>query len=533
MKSDTTHPAIRIHAFEFGIPEDSHATGKPPRFQDIRMTAGFPVSAVRTARLAALSVRRNDLWRLIDPAASDGAILVWPACPPLKRIRLATDDEVEDSPATRVISLIRTAYPAVPAGRWRASLNARSIVVAESEWERHAPSLVRRAPALLRRDFDAIFGAHDDALMDLHDQGDVAEFAVRDHARSPTVCLRQSMMCERPLTLGPEAIGNEADFWSLAADALCSLPVERRGRVSLASGFAPPFVQNTIRFVPSCVNSVAAPIRLDREPSPSHTRLCVQQSAGCSAFGRLLVASTPLDDVTGVDELHCSLSGRNGSLPTLVREISHHFGDRAAELATWLGAMSRDDRPSVQLSLDLLEGCARIAFCLPAEGPVGSWRDHLVEKCEDRLLQIAIDAGYLGVAELRCLQTSPALSNLVQRIIETRPHAIVSRLQISLTMLAHGGAAEARLLDGCLRAFVPSRWSAGDWLVQFDQEWAIHRAIAALRTAHRSGQPEPADLERRLLNRLSCVTLDLRRPSGKTPVPMLPQILDQSARQPA
>src|SRR5690242_9282601 len=124
--SDTARDTIRIHAFEFGTAEDGLGRGKPSRYHDIRMTAGFPVSAMRTARLATLSIRRNDLWRLVDPAAIDGAILVWPACAALERVRLTTADaDAIDSPATRVISLIRTECPGSPAGRWRTSLNAR------------------------------------------------------------------------------------------------------------------------------------------------------------------------------------------------------------------------------------------------------------------------------------------------------------------------------------------------------------------------------------------------------------------------
>src|ERR1043166_1100701 len=150
--------AVRVHAFEFGSAFGGAAPGSGPRFHDLRMTANFPPCAVRHVRLGGLGVRRDDLWRLLNPASSDGAVLVWPASPAEEAVSFASGPgEPEDDRAMRVISLIRVTCPDARAARRRALLNVRSIAIAEDDWQQHAPRLLMQAPELLRSDFDAIF----------------------------------------------------------------------------------------------------------------------------------------------------------------------------------------------------------------------------------------------------------------------------------------------------------------------------------------------------------------------------------------
>jgi hypothetical protein len=530
--------AVRVHAFEFGTPLDGRGSGGS-RFRDLRVTNGFPASAAWRARLGGLDVRANDLWRLVHPAAGDGAILVWPACPARKAVRAAVDgDEAAGSPATRVISLIRVDFPSIRAARWRASLNARSIVVAEEDWQHFAPSLAARAPAILRTEFDAIV-ANGGGWLRLPELSIAAPSCDPDNEASSATILLRSMISRRPFEIGRDDIESESAFWALAAGALAALPAKARGDLSLASGFAPPFVPNAFRYVPiPCAPAGrridgAVPGAVSQRHDASRNTPPNPTSPQCAAFGQLLSGTAAVRGPSGVDELCTALSGPKGPPYDLIREIARQFGDRAGEIARQLYESNQSDWNS-PLDLDLLDGVANVARCLPVEGSAAAFRARLLDRCEDHLIGCFAGNGFLCASDLRRLQTSAALAALVRRIIERRPHAIVARLQVSLTMLAHGEPAAVELLDDCLRVLLPPRWPANEWLALFDQEWTVQRALATLRRAQgQLAEDEFARLEGGVLNRLSCSTFVAERSRRLDLVRTAPQVQDRPVKHPA
>lgn len=506
---------VRIHAFEFG----SSPRAGDSRFHDLRATSGFPASAAWRARLGGLGVRTPDLWRLIHPATADGAIIVWPASPALKLVPPEVDnDDTPDSAATRVISLIRVDVPNVRAARRRAALNVRSIATSEQDWQHYAPALAVRASALLRTEFDAIV-ANDGMRLQLPD------VARREDARNPGLAAE---IAQRPIVLSRHHAASECEFWELAAEALALLPGETRGRLSFASGFAPPFALEAVRYVPCALVSNHPDINdVDLEediaPAGAHRRLAAPDRFPSTG-------SSP----ESLAKLCAVLSNENGMPLDLINYIARYFGGETREIERQLHAAGRSDRQPAPLSLDLLDDVVRMAFHLPVDGSAAGLRTLILGKCEDHLIGCFARNGFLGAEDLRRLQSSPVLAALVRQVIEERPHTIVARLRVSLTMLAHSGSGAVELLDACLRVLLPPNWPASDWLALFDADWEIRRALAVLRRAR---GPIPASefvrVEGALLDRLSCGTLTAEPARRRCQVRMLPQISSGPVRHPA
>jgi hypothetical protein len=473
-RTDNAGGMVRIHAFEFG---SLHAreSGESLQFHDLRMTHGFPASAAWRARLGGLDVRAKDLWRLVHRDCSDGAIIVWPACPERKRVRLAIEeDDAVDSPATRVISLIRVSFPAVRAARWRASLNVRSIAVAETDWQRYAPALAARAPSLLRTEFDRIIAADREVRVRLPDVPD----AIMSRAASTSAALLHSMASRRPIELGRDEVESESDFWGLVAKALAALPAEVSAQLSIASGLARPFLPEAVRYVP---------------------------------------------DTENVDTANSAK-----------RDIVKDLGIHAREIVRQFCESSAAHQPSALSNLDLLDAIASVGSCPPSADSSALSRERVLAECEDCLIACFARDGFLRAAELHRLRSSPVLAALAQRAIDGRPHAIVARLQVSLTMLAHAGAGVGEILDDCLRVLLPPRWPASEWLDLFDADWAVRRALTVLRWARgQIPEHEFTDIERALVNRLSCSTLPNERAHRRALACVLPAALDRPIKHPA
>ena len=430
--------AIRIHAYEFGDRIDARQSGSA--FQDLRATENFPASAIWRARLGAINIRRADLWRLLDTATVDGAIVVWPMSPADAFEPVFGGKQSTSHVATRVISLVRLSHPNVRAARSRASLNVRSIAVEEQDWRQHAPSLVALAPNLLRNEFDALFEFEPGRELYLPRRRQVPPQPTEHRASSPASLLLGRMGCGAPVRLGRETFETESEFWKSAAESLGHLTGEMRGQVSLASGFAIPFA-------PAAV--------------------CYSQ-----------------------DEHH---SSRRFDASGAARELA--------------GGNDGDREP---FGLDRLDRLADLAFGLSQNGPAATWNARTLQQCENDLLSHLSVNGFLLPDELAQIEQSPALAALVRRIVERRPHAIVARLQTSLTILASFGAEAAPCIDHCLRKLLPPQWSAAQWLALFEEEWIIRRGLDAVQRARQLPHGDKADLERALLSRLACATLSAK-----------------------
>ena len=138
--------------------------------------------------------------------------------------------------ATRVISLVSVDCPVVRSARSRASLNVRSIAFEEGDWQRHAPGLVAVAAKLLRNDFEWLIESGSATDLCLPPENGTGARTTGDLATPTATLLLESMISRCPIRLGREAVETETGFWNLAAECLRRLPVEMRGRVSLASG---------------------------------------------------------------------------------------------------------------------------------------------------------------------------------------------------------------------------------------------------------------------------------------------------------
>lgn len=472
---------IRVWAYEFGDCPDPAGTGRQLEFRDLRASGEFPASALSAARLMAITIRRADLWRLIDPGAGDGAIVVWPGPPARDREPGTERYSTRKTIATRVISLVRVDHPEVVSARGRASLNVRSVVFAEEAWRRHAGSLLMRAIHILRHEFEAVVGSR--APVELH-VSDCNPARTGHTASADAGLLRQVMTNGTPIRLGRDAFESASAFWTSASEALRHCSRDEREHVSLACGFTAPFGPAAICYSPARQTGSATAVGCLVDAAPHGA------SAERRLGGRLI-------------QLHGPENG----------------GDRPAG-ASRPGApvsMSHSETAGHDGNADFL---GRLQECVSAAlrfrpGQEAARRARALAACEADLLGHLAQNGFFRPSELTRIQQSPSLSALIRHIIDSRPHAIFSSLQTSLTILAAFGPATAACVDECLRKFLPPAWPATELLVSIAQRWALRQALVAVQRAGRIAAHEATELRDMLLARLSCDTLAVPRPAAR------------------
>jgi hypothetical protein len=465
-KEERPAELIRVWAYEFGDCPDPLAVGRQLEFRDLRASCEFPGSALSHAQLMAITIRRADLWRLIDPAASDGAIVVWPSSPPRNPGPGCGWRSPIETIATRVISLVRVEHPGVVPARRRASLNVRSVVFAEDAWRRHAGSLLTQAIHILRVEFDAAIDSQ--IPVDLSVGPRHAPFA--NHVLPDEVgLLRQAMTSGASVRLGQDAFKTESAFWTSASEALRHTAFEARESVSLAYGFAEPYV-------------------------PARICCSLTHHKGSTTAVECLVGDEP-----------AFLHAERGSAGRLVQLHARHRepGERAvaAPDPAAQASPSHSDGACNSNVLDRLEERVRVALRFPPGDETASGRAPSLLDCEGDLVRHLALNGFLLPHELDLIQQSPALSALVRHIIDSKPHLAFSRLQISLTILAACGPA---ILDECLRKLLPPAWPATELLESITQRWALRQALSAIERADGLAAQHAAELRDMLLARLSC-----------------------------
>jgi hypothetical protein len=470
---------VRVWAYEFGDRPDSLVAGWEPEFQDLRASQEFPGSALAHAQLLPINIRRGDLWRLIDPAASDGAMVVWPISPARDFGPGTAHRTSIENIATRVISLVRVTCPNVRSARARAALNVRSLAVAEEAWRMHADVLLSRAEHLLRHEFETVIGSQIPFDLQL-----AAGRATPLDNSDPCSNMLQAMASRTALRLGPATFETGRGFWESAGRALGHFPVEMREQVSLACGFAAPFVPAAICYSPTHQTGSTTDVDciIDRTP----------RAAGAESrpAGQLI-------------ELQARRRGRT---------------DQPALLPTTGGRTSTatdatDDTGDRHEFLDRLEERTAVALRFPPGHGTPACRARALLNCEADFLEHLDVNGFFLPCELDRIQRSPTLSALVRHIIESKPHAIVSRLQASLTILAAFGPATAVSIDECLRKFLPPAWPATQLLKAIEERWALRQALGIVQRAGRVPADEAAELRNALLARLSCDSFVIPRPA--------------------
>jgi hypothetical protein len=344
------------------------------------------------------------------------------------------------------------------------------VVFEEDAWRRHAGSLLMRAIQILRSEFDAIIGSQ--APVELSVASCHAPFA--NHTLPPGVgLLRQAMISGAPVRLGQDAFETESTFWTSASEALRHTPSEERKAVSLACGFAAPFVPAAICCSPAHHQGSTTAVEgiVENEPPES------------GPAGRLI-------------QLHARHSGP-GERP--VR--APNPGQASAKPPD--GACNFD-------VLDRLEERVRAALRFPPGHETASRRAQPLIGCEGDLVRHLALNGFFLPRELDRIQQSPALAALVRHIVDSKPHVIFSRLQISLTILAAYGPATA---DECLRKLLPPAWPATELLESITQRWALRQALSAIERADGIAAQEAAELRDMLLARLGCHAFTPSRPA--------------------
>jgi hypothetical protein len=474
---------IRVWAYEFGDCPDPVEIGRQLEFRDLRASGKFPASALAQARLMAITIRRADLWRLIDPAAGDGAIVVWPSSPASDRGPGTERYSSRETIATRVISLVRVDHPEVVSARRRATLNVRSVVFTEDAWRRHAGNLLTQAIHILRQEFEAVIGAH--APVELR-VGDCDPSGTGWTVSAGADLLRQAMTNGTPTRLGRDSFESGLAFWISASEALRHSSRDVREHASLACGFAAPFGPAAICY------------------SPTH-------QTGSATAVECLVGAAP--------------HGANGESRPDGRLIQLHARDKNA--ADRPAGVSRPGAPASMSHsetaghdgkadlLDRLEQRVSAALRFPPGHETAFRRAQALVGCEGDLLGHLAMNGFFLPHELDRIQQSPSLSALVRHIIDSKPHAIFSRLQTSLTILAAFGPPTAASVDECLRKFLPPAWPATELLESIAQRWALRQALVAVQRSGRIAAHEATELRDMLLARLSCDTLAVPRSAAR------------------